>query len=349
MIGKCKEKSAEKIVQWKKRGTGRRLKLDDTESKISHKPVMLAETIAALNIQPSGFYVDATLGRAGHAQAIVNHLNALGRLLVIDKDPDAIMYAKHLFKDDDRVIIKQGSFAKIKSFCEELNWMNKVQGILMDLGVSSPQLDTAERGFSFQQTGPLDMRMDTNQALSAKEWIQNAKEAEIDEVLQVYGEEKFHKRIARAIVEARAQTPITETTQLAEIIAKANPAWEIRKHPATRSFQAIRIYINHELEDLTSCLLQSLDVLAPKGRLVVLSFHSLEDRLVKQFIQQYAKVNVPRQLISILKKQKASNDELADNPRARSALLRVAEKIDLSDSTSFNKFKKRNQQRISKS
>jgi 16S rRNA (cytosine1402-N4)-methyltransferase len=309
---------------------------------------MVAETVAALNIQPSGFYIDATLGRAGHAQIIVNHLNASGRLLVIDKDPEAILHAEQLFKNDQRVIIRQGGFSKITKFCEELDWINKVQGILLDLGVSSPQLDTAERGFSFQQAGLLDMRMDTTQGVSAKEWLADAEESEIDEVLKTYGEEKFHKRIARAIVEERSKNPITLTTELAEIIAKANPSWEIRKHPATRCFQAIRIFINDELSELSNCLVQSLPILAPGGRLVVLSFHSLEDRLVKQFIQQYVRENVPRQLISIIKKQRASNDELAENPRARSALLRVAEKMPLSGISPHDKSKAARRQRMKK-
>jgi len=306
---------------------------------IEHHPVMLPEVLAGLNLKPEGIYVDATFGRGGHSQAILAALGEKGRLLVLDKDPAAIQVARQLNEQDRRVTVQQGSFTLLERFCEEQGVNQAVDGILMDLGVSSPQLDTAERGFSFQLEGPIDMRMDPTTGQSAGEWLNTAKEADIAYVLKTYGEERFSGRIARAIVAAREITPLQNTKELAGIIAKANPAWEKFKHPATRSFQAIRIWVNQELEDLSIGLKQALKVLAIGGRLVVLSFHSLEDRIVKRFIQKEEKgdeyprdlpvmeVDFHRTLKRVGSQQKPSSMETNLNARARSATLRVAEKI----------------------
>lgn len=306
---------------------------------IEHQPVMLEEVLLGLNIKPNGIYVDATFGRGGHSQAILAQLNAQGRLLVLDKDPEAILVAKELSNQDKRVVFKQGSFALLKDFCEEQRVSGQVNGVFMDLGVSSPQLDTAERGFSFQKDGPIDMRMDPATGQSAGEWLNLASEADIAFVLKTYGEERFSKRLARAIAEARALSPLQTTKELANIIRHAHPAWEKFKHPATRSFQAIRIWINRELDDLSLGLDSALQVLTNGGRLVVLSFHSLEDRIVKQFIQkgergdEYPKglpvmaVDFNPALKRVGSKQKPSLVETNRNVRARSATLRVAEKI----------------------
>jgi 16S rRNA (cytosine1402-N4)-methyltransferase len=306
---------------------------------IEHHPVMLPEVLAGLNLKPEGIYVDATFGRGGHSQAILAALGEKGRLLVLDKDPAAIQVARQLNEQDRRVTVKQGSFTLLECFCAEQGVSQTVDGILMDLGVSSPQLDTAERGFSFQLEGPIDMRMDPTTGQSAGEWLNTAKEADIAYVLKTYGEERFSGRIARAIVAAREITPLQNTKELAGIIAKANPAWEKFKHPATRSFQAIRIWVNQELEDLSIGLKQALKVLAIGGRLVVLSFHSLEDRIVKRFIQKEEKgdeyprdlpvmeVDFHRTLKRVGSQQKPSPMETSINARARSATLRVAEKI----------------------
>lgn len=305
----------------------------------AHQTVLLQETIAALNIQPAGIYVDATFGRGGHSAAILAQLNDQGRLLMIDKDPAAIQAASERFADDTRVVIQQGSFADLETYVTELGWHGKVDGICLDLGVSSPQLDTAARGFSFQHTGPLDMRMDPTQGLSAQDWLATASAEDIADVLYHYGEERFSRRIARAIVEYRDAQPLTTTTQLADIIAAATPKKDKFKHPATRSFQAIRIFINQELSDLETCLSACVNVLKKMGRLAVITFHSLEDRIVKQFIKkaaqgpQYPKdlpivpvASQPR-LKSVGKFISPSEAELAANTRSRSAKLRIAEKV----------------------
>ncbi len=305
-----------------------------------HYPVMVQEVLQGLNIDPAGLYIDATFGRGGHARAILAELNADGRLLVIDRDPMAVAAGKALAKTDKRVNVRQGTFgALLSTFKTEPELSHKVDGILLDLGVSSPQLDDAERGFSFRLQGPLDMRMDPTTGMSAAEWLNEAEESEISHVLKTYGEEKFHHRMARAIIEARALSPITTTLQLSNIIAKANPAWERHKNPATRAFQAIRIFVNDELNELLTALDASLEILKPGGRLAVISFHSLEDRIVKRFIQKNEKGDdYPREL-PILASQlnqkchrvgKAihpSLKEVSTNPRARSATLRIAEKI----------------------
>lgn len=309
------------------------------ETYNEHESVLLAEVLANLAIKPHGVYVDATFGRGGHAQAILNQLGPTGRLLALDKDPQAILYARRHFSHDSRFSIKHGSFATLESFVVEQNLLHKIDGIFFDLGVSSPQLDDPERGFSFMRSGKLDMRMDDTQGLTAAEWLAKVSETELARVLFEYGEERYSRRIARAIVAARVQAPITTTEQLAEIVARAHPAWQMGKHPATRSFQAIRIAINEELADLEQGLQQSLDVLAVGGRLLVISFHSLEDRLVKQFMQQQERGNdfpaglpvkqsdIQARLKRLGRSVKPSSQEIARNPRARSAILRIGEKL----------------------
>lgn len=308
-------------------------------NQYSHQPVLLKEVLEGLNINPLGKYVDGTFGRGGHASEIVQRLGPEGRLLVMDKDPQAITTARQLFDGDERVIIAQGSFAMLKQQVAERSWAGAVDGILLDLGVSSPQLDDSERGFSFRRDGVLDMRMDPQAGISAAEWIAKVKEQDLAAVLREYGEERFARRIARAIVQARENQPIKTTRQLATIIAEANPKWEIGKDPATRSFQAIRIFINNELDDLKICLEQVVELLKTGGRLVIISFHSLEDRIVKRFIRDQAKgdrypaglpvtqAQLNPSLKPIGKAIRPTDEEVVQNPRARSSVLRVAEKI----------------------
>lgn len=310
------------------------------ETKMAmHQSVLLHESIKGLAIKNGGIYFDGTFGRGGHSQEILNHLDAQGRLYAIDKDLDAITHAKERFAEDKRFHIFQGSFAKIEEFATEVGVLGKVDGILLDLGVSSPQLDNPERGFSFMQQGPLDMRMDLSQPMSAAEFVNTAEADAMAAIFRLYGEERFAGRIARAIVMARNVAPITTTLQLAEIVKEANPKWEKHKHPATRVFQAIRIHVNQELSDLSSCLEQCLNVLAPGGRLAVISFHSLEDRIVKQFMRdkeqgeklpleipvryEELKSNFKRIGKAIMPQEK----EVKDNVRARSAVLRIGEKL----------------------
>ena len=304
-----------------------------------HKPVLLDEAITGLAIKPDGRYIDGTFGRGGHSRAILDKLNAQGRLLAMDKDPVAIAQAEKDFSNDERFVLRQGSFAMLGETVTELGWMGQVDGILLDLGVSSPQLDSPERGFSFLHDGPLDMRMDPHQGISAADWLATAKEQEITQVLKEYGEERFAKRIARAIINVRDESPIHTTRQLASIIAAANPKHEKGKDPATRSFQAIRIFINQELADIKACLSQVVDVLKPGGRLVAISFHSLEDRMIKRFIREqvkgddfpldlpvtHAQLNPKMKMIG--KAVRAGKAELGVNPRARSAVMRVAERL----------------------
>ncbi len=304
----------------------------------AHQTVLLQEAVAALNITASGCYVDGTFGRGGHSQLIMQALGPEGCLLAIDKDLAAIESGHHLFANDSRFLIEQGSFAMLRQLTDRHHLTGKVDGLLLDLGVSSPQLDSAERGFSFMHDGPLDMRMDTTSGMSAAEWLTQAEEREIAQVLKTYGEERFAKRIARAIVAARQEAAIETTGQLAAIIAQANPVKEPGRNPATRSFQAIRIFINRELDDLRDCLDQVLQVLAPGGRLAVISFHSLEDRIVKRFMRDHARgddfpAGVPvtqDQLQPRLKLMgkaiRPSASEIDLNPRARSAVLRIAER-----------------------
>ncbi|MBI3343466.1 MAG: 16S rRNA (cytosine(1402)-N(4))-methyltransferase RsmH [Gammaproteobacteria bacterium] len=304
-----------------------------------HRPVLVEEVVAGLAIQPGGLYVDGTFGRGGHALAILAKLGSEGCLLALDKDPQAIAAAQEQFLSDKRFMIERGSFAMLKQQVERRGWLRKVSGVLLDLGVSSPQLDDPERGFSFSHDGPLDMRMDPESGRSAADWLGVAPEREIVQVLRGYGEERYAKRIARAIVQARAASPIRTTKQLAEIVHAAHPAWEKDKDPATRSFQAIRIFINQELDDLEACLPQCVEALAPGGRLAVISFHSLEDRIVKRFMRKEARggefppglpVTQARfhpKLRVIGKAIHASSAEVQANPRARSAVLRIAERL----------------------
>lgn len=299
------------------------------------------EAVAALAVQPSGRYVDGTFGRGGHSRLILTQLGAEGALLGFDKDPQAIQTGLALMAEDPRFGIVQQSFACLGEEVIQRGWSGAVDGVLLDLGVSSPQLDDPERGFSFMQDGPLDMRMNPNQGLSAAQWVAIASEDEIAQVLKNYGEERFAKRMARAVVQRREQQAFERTGDLAQVLAAANPAWEKGRHPATRAFQGIRIHINNELGDLEQVLEQALESLAVGGRLVVISFHSLEDRIVKHFMRRHVKGEqdqLPRDLPVYSKKfdprlrligkpQYASAQELADNPRSRSAIMRVAEKL----------------------
>lgn len=305
----------------------------------THQSVLLHESITGLAIKSDGIYFDGTFGRGGHSKEILRFLNEEGRLYAIDKDLDAIMYAKEHFDQDKRFHIFQGSYAKIEQFATEAGVLGMVDGILLDLGVSSPQLDNPERGFSFMQQGPLDMRMDRSQPMSAARFVNEAETDEMTSVFKLYGEERFAGRIAKAIVTARNIAPITTTLQLAEIVKEANPKWEKHKHPATRVFQAIRIYVNQELNDLERCLEQCIHVLAPKGRLVVISFHSLEDRIVKQFMKNKEEGAKPPPEVPIRYKELKTNfkrigkaimpqqNEISENVRARSAVLRIGEKL----------------------
>ncbi|MGI1669144.1 MAG: 16S rRNA (cytosine(1402)-N(4))-methyltransferase RsmH [Neptuniibacter sp.] len=308
--------------------------------EFKHITVLLNEAVTALVQDKSGFYVDGTFGRGGHTALVLEQLAEDGQILGIDKDPEAIKHAHKRFENEPRFSIAHGSFAQLQQFVTERDMQGKLDGVLLDLGVSSPQLDDASRGFSFLNDGPLDMRMDTTQGESAADWIARADETEIADVIYTYGEERFSRRMARAIVAHRAENPITTTGQLAKIITEANPAWEKGKNPATRAFQGIRIFINRELEDLENCLDQALDMLKVGGRLVVISFHSLEDRIVKRFIRQHVKgdEHLPQgipftndmlkiRMKNIGKAVKASGSETEQNVRARSAVMRVAEKV----------------------
>ena len=311
---------------------------EEIQGASRHVPVLLEQAIAGLNLQADGCYVDATFGRGGHSQAILNALGPAGRLLAIDRDPQAIGEAPGTLKQDARVELIHGKFSDLKRYATERNLLRKVDGVLLDLGVSSPQLDEARRGFSFRAEGPLDMRMDPTAGRGAREWLAGVEEKELSSVLREFGEERFARPIARAIVAARAIRPIETTADLAEIVAGARPAHKEKRHPATRTFQAIRIFINNELDELKRALEASIDVLAPGGRLCVISFHSLEDRIVKRFMrdasrepEQYrglpdipAHARPPLRLIG--KAIEPDQEETAGNPRARSARLRIAER-----------------------
>lgn len=305
----------------------------------THQPVLLEEAIAALQLVPNGIYVDGTFGRGGHSTVIANALGPLGRLIVLDKDATAIQHANQLFGNDARVLAIQDSFANIEAIADDIGIKKQITGILLDLGVSSPQLDEADRGFSFLKTGPLDMRMNKNQDLTAAVLINKGSEAELVDIFKTYGEERYARRITRAIIRKRTELgPITTTTELAEIVKEAHPAWEKHKHPATRVFQAIRIYVNQELDDLSKGLKQCVNVLAPEGRLAVISFHSLEDRIVKRFMRdEEVGEKLPRHLPvmdtafktgfkRVGKAIKPTDEEKHENIRARSAVLRVGEK-----------------------
>jgi len=305
-----------------------------------HVPVLLEETLQALKVRKDGFYVDATCGRGGHTQAILEKLGPQGRVLALDRDPQAVTAVRARCAGDARIEVQQAAFSRLGHLLGERNLNGRVHGVLLDLGVSSPQLDEPARGFSFRHDGPLDMRMDPTSGVSAAQWINAAPEEEISRVLHEYGEERYARRIARVIVRERAQSPLTTTRQLAELIARAVPSRERSKDPATRSFQAIRIFINRELEEIEQTLPQAVQALAPGGRLVVISFHSLEDRIVKRFLRAEAKgeelplelpvraSEIQARLKLVGKAVRASAAEVQRNPRARSAVLRMAERTE---------------------
>jgi len=301
----------------------------------SHRTVLLEEAVDALAIRADGVYVDATFGRGGHSRLILDRLGPRGRLIALDKDPEAVAAAKRM--RDARFNMVHASFAELAGVLDRFG-LEGVDGVLLDLGVSSPQLDDAARGFSFRRDGPLDMRMDTSRGQTAAQWLDTASEAEIREVIRDYGEERFAKQIAKAIVAARQRGPVVTTGQLADIVGAAVRTREKGKDPATRTFQAVRIYLNQELAHLSLALPQILELLTPGARLAVISFHSLEDRIVKQFMRDAARADVPirlplrerelpqPRLRLIGKPVRPSADEIAANPRARSATLRVAER-----------------------
>lgn len=307
-----------------------------------HTTVLLDEAVNGLNIRSNGIYIDGTFGRGGHSRLILSQLGPEGRLLAIDRDPQAIAAAESI--DDSRFTIVHGPFSELAHYVRERGLEGKIDGVLLDLGVSSPQLDDPERGFSFMRDGPLDMRMDPSRGQSAAEWLMKAEAEDIAWVLKTFGEERFAKRIARAIVERNQLEPMTRTKELADLIANASPVREKHKHPATRSFQAIRIYINSELEEIERALAGALEILAPQGRLSVISFHSLEDRIVKRFMRHHSRgAQVPAGLplteaqlrelggrtLKALGKMMPSEAEVAENPRARSSVLRIAERMPL--------------------
>lgn len=310
-------------------------------SGFTHITVLLDEAVEALAVRADGCYLDGTFGRGGHSRLILQHLGPGGRLLGFDKDPQAIATGQALAAEDGRFVIVQRSFAELGSELESRGLAGKVSGILLDLGVSSPQLDDPERGFSFMNDGPLDMRMDPTRGISAADFIATASAEEIARVFKEYGEERFAKRMANAVVQRRETQRFERTGDLAEVLKVANPAWEKGKNPATRAFQGLRIHVNNELGDLEAGLEAALEALEIGGRLVVISFHSLEDRIVKLFMRKLAKGEadkMPRDLpirfqafdpkIKILgKAQFASETETKANPRSRSAVMRVAEKL----------------------
>ena len=304
-----------------------------------HTPVLLQEVLAALDIRAGGRYVDATFGRGGHSAAILERVGPQGAVIAFDRDPSAIAAGRERFANDGRMTLVSSAFSRFGTVVEQMGLAGAIHGVLLDLGVSSPQLDDPSRGFSFTHDGPLDMRMDDSTGASAADFIAKAPEHEIAKVIRDYGEDRFAKRIARAIVNARREAPIVRTAQLADIVAQSIPTREPGKHPATRTFQAIRIHVNQEFEEIRAALNASLAVLAPQGRLCVISFHSLEDNIVKRFMQQHSQEDpvyaglpdVPAharpKLRRIGKAIHSSEQEIAANPRARSAVLRVAERV----------------------
>jgi 16S rRNA (cytosine1402-N4)-methyltransferase len=303
-----------------------------------HTPVLLEEALAGLNLRSEGRYIDCTFGRGGHAGAILERLGPSGRVLAIDRDPQAIAAGHDRYAREPRLTLVWGSFGQLGALARQADMGQGVQGVLLDLGVSSPQLDDAARGFSFSEDGPLDMRMDPTTGPSAAEWLAQASEREIERVLREYGEERYARRIARAIVTARRAAPITRTLELAGLVARTVPTRQPGRHPATRTFQAIRIAVNGELDELRRALADSVELLAPAGRLAVISFHSLEDGIVKRFIERESKddpmyaglPDVPAharaRLLRIGRAVHPEPRETAVNPRARSAVLRVAER-----------------------
>jgi 16S rRNA (cytosine1402-N4)-methyltransferase len=306
---------------------------------VEHTPVLLPQVLAALNIRASGVYMDATFGRGGHAGAILEKLIADGRLVCLDRDPVAVAEARRRFAGDARVSVFLAPFSALAGCADQVESGLKFDGILFDLGVSSPQLDDPSRGFSFMQDGPLDMRMSKGEGLSAADVVNNAPEAELIRIFREFGEERFAPRIARAIVTDRATRPFERTLELAGMIARVARSRDRHKHPATRVFQALRIHVNDELAELETALGAAFDRLAPRGRLAVISFHSLEDRIVKQFMRRHASTDpvyaglpfVPAHAAPkfrlVGKAVQAEPEEIARNPRARSARLRVAERL----------------------
>ncbi|AHK19891.1 16S rRNA methyltransferase [Yersinia similis] len=310
------------------------------DNNYKHTSVLLDEAVKGLNIRDNGIYIDGTFGRGGHSRLILSQLGSEGRLIAIDRDPEAIEAAKLI--TDPRFSIVHGPFSDLAHYVRDLDLVGRIDGVLLDLGVSSPQLDDAERGFSFMRDGPLDMRMDPSRGLSAAEWLMKASADDIAWVLKTFGEERFAKRLAKAIVERNLTQPMTRTKELADLIANASPFRDKHKHPATRSFQAIRIYINSELEEIERALDGAHEVLAPEGRLSVISFHSLEDRIVKNFIRHHSRgPQVPAGLplteaqlrsmggrtLKSVGKMMPGDAEISENPRARSSVLRFAERI----------------------
>lgn len=309
-------------------------------SEFVHKTVLLNEAVAALNIQAAGVYVDGTFGRGGHSSLILSQLNESGRLVVFDKDPEAIEVAKRLAQQDKRVSVVHGGFSLFQAALKDLG-IHRIDGALFDLGISSPQIDDANWGFSFRFDAPLDMRMDTTRGQTAAEWLALASETEISDVIKEYGEERFHRAIARTIVQMRASHPILTTQQLAKLVSGCVRTREKGQDPATRTFQAIRIFINRELDEVKEMLPQAVASLNSGGRLAVIAFHSLEDRLVKQFIRTHSthpslpkwaairEADLPIPALKVVGKAiKPSLEEVKQNPRARSAVLRVAERTD---------------------
>lgn len=304
-----------------------------------HFPVMLSEVMMGLNLKPNGIYLDATFGRGGHSRAILSALGNNGHLFALDQDLQAVQYAREHIKDP-RFTIAHGSFGDLPQWIDHFGVRGQLSGILMDLGVSSPQLDEAVRGFSFMREGPLDMRMNTSVGITAADYVNEASAEEMSKVFYEYGEEKFARRIAEAIVKFRQDTPFKTTTQLADVVSNAQPRKDFHKHPATRVFQALRIEVNKELSVLKSALNASIEMLGVGGRLLVISFHSLEDRIVKLFMQHQEKgpelpahLPIPKHLIyqpCFIRKGKAikpSLEEIELNPRSRSAILRIGEKV----------------------
>jgi len=308
-------------------------------SAAEHSTVLLKEAVDGVAIDADGLYIDGTFGRGGHTAELLSRLSEKGSVIAIDKDLDAIAAGQARFAEEDRLTLVHASFAELAEIVNQAGKHGEVAGVLLDLGVSSPQLDVAERGFSFLRDGPLDMRMDTSKGLSAAEWLASADEQDIAKVIKEYGEERFARRMAAAIVRERAEKPIERTVQLAKILADAHPAWERGKHPATKAFQAIRIFINRELADLEDLLQQVIDSLTVGGRLVVISFHSLEDRRVKRFIRDQERgIKLPKnipipdvdrgvRLVKVGKAIKPAAIEVENNVRSRSAVMRIAERV----------------------
>lgn len=303
---------------------------------MAHIPVLLTEALDALAVRPDGVYVDGTFGRGGHSRGLLERLGTHGRLIALDRDPSAIAAGQAI--TDERFTLVHARFAELADVLDELG-VTAVDGVLLDIGVSSPQLDDADRGMSFRQDAPLDMRMDTSRGETVAQWLARADEADIREVIRDYGEERFASAIAKAIVAARSERPVDTTHQLAQIVAATVRTREAGQHPATRSFQALRIFINKELEELSLVLPQALAALKPSGRLAVICFHSLEDRIVKRFMADQANPpqpprglplradQLPKPTMTLIARIRAGSEELARNPRARSATLRVAEKV----------------------